>query len=50
MDIVVRRQSEQLGHQLSGSYHDNGNDEMYTTKDEHLFDIKKWEWGQLRVS
>lgn len=50
MDIVVRRQSEQLGRHLSGQYDDSGSDEIYAKKSEDLFDIKKWEWGQLRVS
>lgn len=50
MDIVVRRQSEQLGRHLSGQCDDTGSDEIYAKKSEDLFDIKKWEWGQLRVS
>lgn len=50
LDIVVRRQSQHLGRQLSGSYDDSGSDEVYAKKSEYLFDIKKWEWGQLRVS
>lgn len=50
MDIVVRRQSEQLGRHLSGQYDDSGSDEIYAKKSDDFFDIKKWEWGQLRVS
>lgn len=50
MDIVVRRQSELLGRQLSGTYDDSGSNETIAKKAGDVFDIKKWEWGQLRVS
>lgn len=52
MDIVVRRQSEFLScsRQSSIANDESDCDEMISKKSENLFDVKKWEWGQLRVS
>lgn len=46
MDLVVRRQSEHLGHQLS----DAEKDKDETNNPNYLYACRKWEWDHLRVS
>lgn len=46
MDIVVRRQSEHLGRQLS----DAEKDDDERSDPNYMYVIRKWEWDHLRVS
>lgn len=46
MDLVVRRQSEQLDRHFT----DSNNDYESKNSSSDMYDHRKWEWGHLRVS
>lgn len=51
MDLVVRRQSQQLGiRHISESYDDDENERSNRKKFREIYDYRRWEWGNLRVS
>lgn len=51
MDIVVRRQSEQLNrrHFSESMEDDDDNDKPNNKKFREIYDYRRWEWGNLRV-
>lgn len=50
MDLVVRRQSQQVGRHSSESYDDDENERTNRKKFREIHDYRRWEWGNLRVS
>lgn len=50
MDLVVRRQSEQLNRRhFSESMDDDDNDKPNSRKFREIYEYRRWEWGNLRV-
>lgn len=51
MDIVVRRQSEQLNrrHFSESMDDDDNNDKSKNKESREIYDYRRWEWGNLRV-
>lgn len=51
MDIVVRRQSEQLNrrHFSESMDDDDDNDKSKNKESREIYDYRRWEWGNLRV-
>lgn len=45
MDLVVRRQSEQLDRHFAESHENNNSNKTQSD----IYDHRKWEWGHLRV-
>lgn len=50
MDLVVRRQSEQLGRHFSESCDDDDDEKPNKREFREVYDYRRWEWGNLRVS
>lgn len=50
MDLIVRRQSEQVGKKFVHSPDGNSEDGDNNKKCKEFYDCRKWEWGHLRVS
>lgn len=46
MDLVVRRQSEQLDRHFADTRNDDNTDQNNSSD---VYDHRKWEWGHLRV-
>lgn len=52
MDLVVRRQSEQLNRRHfseSMDDDDNNNNKPHSRKFREIYEYRRWEWGNLRV-
>lgn len=47
MDLVVRRQSEQLDRRNFAESHNENTDQPNSSD---VYDHRKWEWGHLRVT
>lgn len=51
MDLVVRRQSEQLGRNFSETISEDDEDGSNKAKQvREISDYRRWEWGNLRVN
>lgn len=51
MDLVVRRQSEQLNRQhfSESKDDDDDNNKPNSRKYREIYEYRRWEWGNLRV-